>query len=456
MDLAPALRAHKAQDVETTLEEVSSILNYFPHHPVALHLKAWAISKKGQKQEALEILSGIISKNPKLVPARAEYGSILMDTSRHAEALEELKKAHGLQPQRDEVVVKYCICLIKNHSSAEAERLLIKLLERSPKDISARFALSIAMLQQGKWTQGFSQYRIRFWLDEFEKGFLKDESKLWTGEKLGGKSLLIQCEQGYGDQILFIRYASWVKQNYSPKKITVVCRPEMKTLLNGVRGVDEVVTDISNLDFDFQVPLLNLPLIHQTTPETIPYPENAYLAVSDELIDKWSSRFDKDAELIAVCWRTNLISDERSQSIDYEKRGKSLTCESAELLCYRLKELFPEATLVSLQPGVSREEEAMLKRLGIENVWQYTISDFAATAAVIQQMDLVVSIDTAVAHLAGALGQPVWTLLPHYSDWRWSQDEEFSSWYTDMRLLRQSRENDWASLDCDNRISQSN
>ncbi|MDF1752076.1 MAG: tetratricopeptide repeat protein [Verrucomicrobiales bacterium] len=452
LDLAPALRAHREQDVDTCLAEISPILEYVPHHPVALHLKAWAMSKQGRKAEALEILSEVISKNPRLVPARAEYGEILMSHSRHAEALKELAEAHRLQPDRDAVIVKYCICLIKNHRSGEAERLLMDLLKRSPKDVSARFALAIAFLQQGKWAQGFSQYRIRFWFEGIDQDLIRDEATLWKGELLSGKTLLIQCEQGYGDQILFIRYANWVKQTFNPAKIVVSAKPEMASLLASAYGVDEVVTDLKEAAYDLHVPLLNLPLLHKTTPETIPFANDRYLGLSADRLKKWERVFAGDRDKIAICWRTNLISDEHSQSIDHEKRVKSLSCDEAEQLCYQLRSVFPKARLLSLQPGANPEEKEMMARCGIENVWNWAISDFADTAAIIEQMDLVVSIDTGIAHLAGALARPVWNLLPHYSDWRWSQDDEYSSWYPDMRLFRQSEENNWMSLDSDNRV----
>lgn len=447
LDFGPALQAHREQDVETCLAEITPILQYVPHHPVALHLKAWAISKRGESEEALRILSNVISENPRLVPARAEYGSILMANSRHSEALQQLKQAHQLQPGRDAVVVKYCICLIKNHQSEEAEPLLRKLLKRSPGDISACFALAMALLQQGKWEEGFQHYRSRLQLDGIDKDMIQDEAKLWKGQSLRKKTILLQCEQGYGDQILFIRYAAWVKQTFSPGRIIVFAKPEMQALLTSAAGVDKVVTDVSGIEYDFHAPLLDLPMIHKTVPENIPFFEAPYLQADEALVGKWRSRFETGKELIAICWRTNLIADEHSQSIDHEKQVKSLHCADAEELCRQLRELFPAAELVSLQPGATAEEQAMLKRCGIADVWAHPFSEFAETAAIIENMDLIVSIDTGVAHLAGALGKPIWNLLPHYSDWRWSQDSEFSSWYPNMRLIRQGEENNWRSLD---------
>lgn len=455
LNLAPALKAHRDRDVETCLSEIAPILKYVPHHPVALHLKAWAISKKGQKDEALQILSGVVSENPKLVPARAEYGSILMDSNRHSEALVELKEAHRLQPERDAVTVKYCICLIKNHKSDKAKALLVELLKRSPDDVSARFSLAMALLQQGDWPEGFKQYQIRFFLKGIDRDLIANDKALWKGKSLKGKTILVQCEQGYGDQILFIRYVNWVKQSFNPEKLIVSAKPEMKALLETADGVDEVVTDKSAVEYDLQVPLLNLPLLHQTTPESIPFADEAYLWLSEAHYAKWQSILDQDRSMIGVCWRTNLISDEHSQSIDHEKRVKSLSCKDAEQLCCHLQSIFPESELISLQPGANEEEKAMLARCGIEDIWKHPVNDFADTAAIIEHMELIVSIDTGVAHLAGALGKPVWNLLPHYSDWRWSQDEEFSRWYPNMRLFRQREENNWMSLDTGNWLGES-
>lgn len=452
LNLSPALQAHRSQDVDTCLEEITPILKYVPHHPVALHLKAWAHSKKGESKEALEILSNVIENNPRLVPAKAEYGSILMANRRHAEALQYLKEAHELQPEREEVTVKYCVCLNRTHQFGEAERLLRDLLERSPNHFNARFLLAIALLNQGKWDEGFEHYQIRFWLRCMGKiDCLHDQSVEWAGgQDLEGKTLLIQCEQGYGDQIMFIRYAQWIKNCFFPEKVIVQADPELKELLEATDAIDEVVSHPSECRFDQHVPLLNLPMLHGTTPETIPYAPDAYLRVPDSKAELWKDLFEEDEkQRIGFCWRTNLINSEISGDIDREKEIKSLGWEEAEVFGEQVKAMFPAAEIISLQPGASMQEQQMMARVGITDIWKHPIKDFADTAAVIDRMDLVVSIDTAVAHLAGALGKPVWNLLPHAADWRWSQDGEFSNWYPNMRLFRQGEEDDWLSLDCD-------
>jgi tetratricopeptide (TPR) repeat protein len=449
LNLAPALKAHRERDVDLCLEEVAPILKAVPHHPVALQIKAWAISKLGRFQEALQILAEVIDRDPMQVPARVEFGSILMANHHHAEALQHLKEAHRLQPNQDEVIVNFCVCLIRMHRSAEAEPLLREFLERSPGDVMGRLALANSLLQQGKWIEGFSQYRIRFWLPCLDPDLFLDEATLWNGELLGGKTLLIQTEQSYSDQILFARYARWVKEAFGPEKIVISAKPEMKRLLEAVKGIDEVVTSPLEVDFDYQIPLLNLPKLHKTTPGSIPFARDAYIWPDDGCFEKWESLFDTDEDVIGVCWRTNLISHEESQVIDHEKASKSMDCDQAAILCQQLRLMFPEARIISLQPGATEDERTMLAKNDVEDIWRYPIADFADTAGAIEHMDLVVSTDTAVAHLAGALARPVWNLLPYYSDWKWAHDNDYSSWYPDMRLFRQESENNWDSLDVD-------
>ena len=131
-----------------------------------------------------------------------------------------------------------------------------------------------------------------------------------------------------------------------------------------------------------------------------------------------------------------------------------MDCDQAALLCLQLRSMFPDAKIISLQTGTTVDEKTMLAQYGVEDIWRYPSADLAETACVIEHLDLVVSIDTAVAHLAGALGKPVWNLLPLSADWKWTGDDEYSSWYADMRLFRQEKENDWDSLDVGNWLPQ--
>lgn len=449
LNLSPALQAHRERDVETCLKEVTPILKNTPHHPVALHLKAWAISKKGQNEKALEILSEVVENNPKLVPARAEYGNLLMANRRHAEALNELREAHQLQPERDELALKYYICLIKNQEFVEAERGLRQILEKTPHHFQARYALSTALLNQGKWKEGFDQYQIRFWLGDINENPIGGDWIEWKGEEIEGKTILIKTENRYADQILFIRYANWLKETYQPGKVIVEADPEMKTLFESVEGIDQVVCDAESVEFDRYVPLLNLPYYHGTEPESIPEASEGYLSIPEETAEKWKNRLSEESPKIAVCWRSNLIGgDEADTEEAGEKSVNSLNRKQAEHLCQQLRGMFQDAEILSLQPAVNKKDRAMLNRNKITNISNHPIEDFADTAAIVDQMDLVVSIDTAIAHIAGALGKPVWNLLPYTSDWRWSQDEEYSNWYPNMRLFRQSSEDDWMSLDC--------
>lgn len=446
LNLTPALQAHRQQDADACLREVTPILNHAPHHAVALHLKAWAISRRGEDDKALEILSEVVEQNPAMMPAKAEYGALLMANRRHTEALEPLREAFEAQPQRDEVALKYCICLIKNRRFTDAETRLHDLLARSPHHFQARYALAIAQLHLGKWEQGFDHYQIRFWLDEMEQNRGRQANNdlvEWQGEQIEGKTIVIECEQTSADQILFLRYAKWLKDTYQPGKIIVHARPAMRSLLETVEGVDEVVTSLEGVDANRRVSLLNLPYYHKTTPESIFGNNEAYLSAPEDKVEKWQKLLSDEKPKIAICWRTNLLGEET----DLEKEVKSLNRNQADHLCQQIRTMFQDAEILSLQPTSNKKERSILKRHQIIDVWNNTVHDFADTAAVINEVDLVVSIDTSIAHIAAAMAKPVWNLLPYNAHWRWSQDEEYSDWYANMRLFRQSEENDWKSLD---------
>lgn len=446
LNLTSALKAHREQNADECLREVSPILKNVPHHPVALHLKAWAISTKGESDRAIKILSEVVENNPKLVPVRAEYGKLLMANRRHAEALKPLKEAYEMQPERDEVAIKYCTCLIKNHQYREAETMLREILDRSSHHFQARFILATALLQKGDWQEGFDHYQIRSWLHDCED----DTQRLpfdfieWKGEDIQGKRILIQCEQSYSDQVMFIRYANWLKETHQPKSILVHANQEMRALLETVEAVDEVVTDLSNIQVDRYVSLLNLPFYHKTTPDTIPEATEPYLFVPEEKTEKWNQKLTDEQPKIALCWSTKAIGNE-PEAID--KEVKSLDRRHAEHLCQQLRSMFSDAEIISLQPAKNKKERSMFKRNNVIDISDQSINDYADTAAILDRMDLVVTIDTTVAHIAGALGKPVWNLLPFYADWRYTQDEEYSNWYPNMRLFRQENEDDMMSLD---------
>ncbi len=429
-DLTPALEAHRSQDTDACLAEVAPVLKTTPHHPVALHLKAWAYSKTGKSQEALEILSEVIDENPKLAAAQAEYGSILMDTQRHAEALQPLREASEQQPERAELSLKYAACLLKNNQIAKAEALLSQLLERIPNHPQAQYLLAVALLQNGRWCEGFEKYRIRSWLESSER--TPAEVVEWTGGSLEGQSILIRAEGSPSDQILFSRYARWVRDSAEPETVLLLASEETAELLARVDGIDRVITDLGDAEYDRWVSMSALPHLYGTEPGELPFGDTDYLAgdASSDLAE----RFAGEGQTIGVAWR----SDEASCC--------SLKGDELEQLLSWMSEIFKGAEIVAIQPDLTRPERKMLKRHQVKHLGK-EIADLADAGSAMTHMDLVVSTDMAIAHTAGAMGKPVWNIQTPYADWRWSQDGDYTAWYPNMRLLPAAEQGDWSSLE---------
>jgi hypothetical protein len=255
---------------------------------------------------------------------------------------------------------------------------------------------------------------------------------MWDGSDPSGRTILIHTEQGFGDVIQFARYLPLL----ADKGATVIleCNVALRALMSGVKGVSRVVpAGMSLPDFDLHAPILSLPRALETTLESVPR-DVPYVYVDPARDQRWRTRITPDAFNIGIVWWGNTRPDPaRSCPPDNlielagVARGKNVRFFSLQK-----GDLPPEAR--SLPTGLN------LVDIGPE------LKDFADTAAAMGNLDLVITIDTAAAHLAGALARPVWTLLPWSPDWRWMLDREDSVWYPTMRLFRQEQRGDWAGV----------
>jgi hypothetical protein len=248
---------------------------------------------------------------------------------------------------------------------------------------------------------------------------------LWRGEPLNGRRILIYGEQGAGDGIQFARYAPLVRKAGGHAILEVL--PHLERLMSWMEGGYPVVNALSTgVEFEVQCPLMSLPQRFGTELDSIPPP--ARFRIPDVLRAKWAARLQSVRMKVGIVWATNssyLNSAARSVPIRY---FLPLTRES-RIQCWSLQ----VGPAVADTPGgmVDLSEELI---------------DFAETAAVISGLDLVITVDTAVAHLAGSLGKPVWLLLPYASEWRWLLDREDTPWYPGMRLFRQTRPGEWGDV----------
>jgi len=322
---------------------------------------------------------------------------------------------------------------LKRH--AEALQSYAQALALEPDDAQAHWNEALTRLALGDYRRGWAKYEWRWRNPALGMDARLSDRPQWSGTAdLAGKTVLVHAEQGFGDALQFIRYAPRVAALGA--RVLVACAPQLRALFEGVEGVAQaLVPDAGAIpDFDFHIPLMSLPLAFGTTLDTIP-DGTAYLPADTTAVRAWQSRMaPHQGRRIGLAWSGN------------PKFGRARIKACPVGLMARLAAV-AGCVFVSLQTGEAAAETAALRHSG-STVLDYTaeLGDFKATAALVAALDLVISVDTAVAHLAGALGKPVWILLPYAADWRWLVDREDSPWYPSARLLRQPRRGDWDAV----------
>lgn len=412
------------------LEQFEEALRLRPDFPEAALGRARALVDTDQPQRAEEQCRSLLASRPNWPDALHYLGKALYRQDRLAEAEEPYCLALSANPQHAEALGDLGLLLQETGRLAEAETVLRLALQQRPNAAEVQVNLALLLLSQGRFQEGWPFYEARLDPSRRQK-VLKDGLPAfpwpqWRGEPIAGKKVLVWVEQGNGDVIQFCRYLPLLKQ-MGAEAVTLCTYAPLAGLLQGLQGVDAVHpldgTPVSMPAQDYWVMLLSLPLLTGQLPAQIPYlsakPVDLPPGFKVGLAWRGSAKFDNDRfrslpglELLAPLWQV------------------------------------PEVTFVSLQKGSAEEEAANpppgqpLLPLGAE------VEGFAAMASLIQALDLVICVDTAVAHLAGALGKPCWLLLPKRGlDWRWGLESEDSVWYPGMlKLYRQQTDGDWAEV----------
>jgi hypothetical protein len=321
--------------------------------------------------------------------------------------------------------------------------------------------LALAWLLRGNFEQGWPEYEWRWKCSRFQ-GHPGNESgeqlpgPSWDGSPLNGRTILLYAEQGLGDTLQFIRYAPLVRQRGG--RVLVLCQPPLRPVLGSCPGIDGLVACESTApSYDVQIPLLSLPRIFRTTLATIPA-EVPYLSADPELVEHWrreltqgvGQAFQPDSQ----AGKPDLLKEGSSQEFKVgiawqgNPQHKQDRQRSVPLAHFEALARLPGIRLFSLQvgPGAHQLQELGGRFLVTDLSNRFGPASFQDAAAVVTVLDLVMSVDTAMAHLAGALGRPVWVLLPFVPDWRWMLDREGSPWYPTMRLFRQRQPGDWTDV----------
>jgi tetratricopeptide (TPR) repeat protein len=463
-------RGDVLQDLERTDEALASFeaaLAIRPDHAEVLLRRAGALRKLNRPEEALDSFDAALRLRPADPDALINRGNVLRNLNRPAEALASYEAALAIRSDHAGVHYNRGNALVDLNRPAEAlasfERALaiksdyvealnnragaLRSLGR-PADALASFDCALAIAPDDAEAH-LNRACVRLLLGDFERGLAEYEWRwrtpsaarfrrefvqpLWLGgETLEGRTILLHAEQGLGDALQFVRYAPLVAARGG--KVVLEVQPPLKSLLAGVAGVSLVHAKGERLpEFDCHCPLASLPLAFGTRLGTIPA-KTPYLEAAKERVERWTERLPRSGvRRIAIAWAGNAaFHGDQGRSIGLARLLPLLPLAGAEFISIQ-KDLRPgDRELLARHPAIAHHGDA--------------ITDFSDTAAILSLVDLIISSDTSVVHLAGALGRPVFILLQRAADWRWLADRADSPWYPTARLFRQPTAGDWEGV----------
>jgi tetratricopeptide (TPR) repeat protein len=393
-----------------------------------------AFRKLGRLEEAVASYRQAVRLKSDDSEAHNQLGGTLIECGKLAEALIHIQEALRLKPDSAFALNNLGITLADFGHLEEAVASYREAIRLDPDCFEAHGNLAMALLLMGDFEQGWREYEWRFQNKEYPLPHFPQP--IWDGSPLAGRKILLRTEGGLGDTLHFIRYAPLVKELGGT--VLVECEKKLIPLLASCPGIDRLVRNSSNPteQFDLQAPLLSLPRLLGTTQSTVPA-KVPYLSADTKLVEKWRQalRFFGGFK-IGIAWQGNVKQSRQG----YGRRSIPLTQ-------FAVLGLLEGVSVFSLQKGAGSEQlPGVAELFSITDLCSWideSSGAFMETAAVMKCLDLVITIDTSIAHLAGALGVPVWVALPFAPEWRWLMDREDSVWYPTMRLFRQKEPGNW-------------
>jgi tetratricopeptide (TPR) repeat protein len=425
--LAMALRDLNRLDEAVRCLEAAIRLR--PSYP-RLRMLLGAIHKQaGDLETAAQCCRQEIALDAGNADAHYNLGLILQNLDRPAQAMAAYRQALALRPGHADALINQSLLYQEQPDLDAAIACCEQVLRLEPAHAEAHWQLGTALLAKGQWERGWTEYEWRWKLKDFTTPAGTFHQPLWDGRQLGGRRILLHSEQGYGDVIQFIRYAPMVAQRGG--EVLVGCPEALTALLARAPGVSRVAAGRAGLPaFDFHTPLLSLPAIFRTTQATLPA-KVPYLTPPQEAFPIGPA--EPGCLKVGLAWAGDAKhKNDRNRSMPVGHFGPLMDLPGVQWFSLQAG---PRASDLAQVPWANR-----LTDLGAR------LANFDQTASAIVQLDLVISVDTAVAHLAGALGKPVWTLLPFAGEWRWMVHRSDSPWYPTLRLFRQSQPGDWPGL----------
>ncbi len=423
------LSLHRLGALDEALEHLKRATEIEPDNAEFLNNYGIVLAECGLVDEARDVYGRAVVAAPNSGVADCNLGILALKSGRNEDALNcfalALKKNTDTPGARNGTGV----ALTALGRFAESPRFFHEELHHYPDNAEAHMNLGMALLALGAFDEAWPHYEYR----AQRKGFAAASGPKWQGEDLGHDTLLVYPEQGAGDNIQFLRYLPLLRKRYPDAKIAYPSPDALKRLFKhtlAAADVDVYAISQNVHTHGFQTALLSVPGLLATTLATIPA-DVPYLRVDPAWEDPWSQRLaGVHSPKIGLAWAGNPgYAGDRDRSIGFEL----------------IADLFdvPGISFISLQKPVDGEPPAHHPKL---HDWMDDAADFADTAALIARLDLVISVDTSVAHLAGALGRPVWLLNRINTDWRWMLEREDSPWYPTMHIFRQSSRGDWKGV----------
>jgi tetratricopeptide (TPR) repeat protein len=427
-----ALCFEKKGSTDAAIAALDQAIAGKPANPDWHFHRANVLKSKGRLDEAIAAYREATALKPDFADAYANLGLALAETDALDEAITAYRRAIELKPEHWMAHANLGNVLVDNGEVDAAVAAYRRAIAIAPERPHAQFALSLALLLRGDLAEAWDGYEWR-WKGAVEKIKPRDMPKpQWQGEELSGKTLLLHVEQGLGDTLQFVRFIPSLAARGA--RVVLEAPPPLLTLVRMAGLAETVVAAGTELpEFDFHLPLLSLPSVIGLTEDTIPA-DVPYLVADPARVALWHERLPKDGFRVGVVWQGF-----PNAGID---KGRSVP-----LRCFASIAAVPGVRLISLQKNYGLDQlDALLENMRVETLgpdFDAGADAFLDTAAVMANLDLVITSDTSVAHLAGALGRPVWIVLKSNPDWRWRLGREDSPWYPTVRLFRQFRRGDW-------------
>ncbi|HEX4507533.1 MAG TPA: tetratricopeptide repeat-containing glycosyltransferase family protein [Alphaproteobacteria bacterium] len=426
--------AKRFDDAERLLGHV---LKANPEHAPALHLMGVVAFRNGRKAQALALMEKAITLGVDTPLYYRNIGEVYRTLGRHPEAGAAARKSVELNPGDPLALMNCAIILADQNLHDEAIGYFEQALALRPDLAGAHFGLAEALLAKGEFARGWEEYEWRFRIADVPRLMPPTDKPQWDGQPMGAdKTLVLIADQGFGDAIQFGRYIKWAAGR--AENIVLACSPQLKPILRQIDPKMRLsITWADIKQFDAFIPLTGLPRLAGTVEEGLIPADVPYLKADSALVAQWKKKLDtlapKGLRRIGIVW-----AGRPTHKNDWKR---SMTLASLAPVT-----ALDDIALVVLQKGPEQTQaggyfgRAPLVHLSTE------VEDFDDTMAIMAGLDLVLTVDTSVAHLAGAQGLPVWIMLPWCAEWRWLKDRADSPWYPTARLFRQPGPNDWLGV----------